>query len=158
MLDAEEQQAIEQTISKDLPRRMAVSDALSIVQKRKGWICDEQIEEIAAFLQMTPAEVDSVATFYSQIYRRPVGVHVIRLCDSICCHIMEYQKLHAHLMKRLRISFGETTADNFITYLPCSCLGHCEEAPVVMVDGQVIGHVTPEKLDILLEELGWNDR
>ena len=70
---------------------------------------------------------------------------------------MEYQKLHSHLQKRLAISFGDTTANNLITYLPVSCLGHCEEAPVVMVDGEVIGHVTLEKLDKILEGLGWND-
>ena len=157
MLSIEEQQAIEQTIHEGSPRRAAVSDALAIVQRKNGWVSDEHVEEIAAFLHMTPSEVDSIATFYSQIYRRPVGAHVICICDSISCHIMEYQKIRDHLQKRLTISFGETTADNLITLLPVSCRGHCEEAPVIMVDGGVIGHVTIEKLDTILEGLGWND-
>jgi len=156
MLTIEEQQAIEQAIHEGEPRRMAVSEALRIVQRKNGWVSDDQIQEVASFLRMTPAEVDSVATFYSHIYRRPVGRHVICICDSVSCHIMEYKALHDHLQDRLGISFGQTTADGLITYLPTSCLGHCEQAPAIMVDGQVIGHVTLNKLDLILEGLGWN--
>jgi NADH-quinone oxidoreductase subunit E len=156
MLSVEEQQEIEQSIG-NAPRRMAVSEALRVVQRKNGWISDEQIQEIAQFLHMTPSEVDSVATFYSHIYRRPVGRHVICICDSVSCHIMGYKSLHEHIQKRLGISFGQTTPDNLITYLPCSCLGHCEQAPVIMLDGRIIGHITPEKLDMILEELGWNN-
>ena len=80
-LVAEQQQIIREGI----PRRAAVSDALAIVQKKNGWVSDsEQVENIASFLHMTPAEVDSIATFYSQAYRRPVGAHAICLCDSVC--------------------------------------------------------------------------
>ena len=156
MLTEEDQHEIERAIHENEPRCMAVGAALAVVQRENGWVSDEQIQEIATFLHMTPAEVDSIATFYSMIYRRPVGRHVICVCDGVSCHIMGYKALHDHLQKCLKISLGETTTDNLITYLPCSCLGHCEQAPVIMVDGQVIGHMTPEKIDTILKGLGWN--
>jgi NADH-quinone oxidoreductase subunit E len=152
----EEQQTIEQAVCEGEPRRMAVCKALAAVQKKNGWVSDEQIQEVASLLQMTPAEVDSIATFYSMIYRQPVGRHVIRACDSVSCHIMGFRPIHDYLQKRLGISFGQTTDNRLITYLPCSCLGHCEQAPVIMVDDRIIGHITPEKIDTILEELGWN--
>ena len=155
MLTEAEQQQIEQAIHQGEPRRMAVGDALNIVQKRLGWVSDEQVQDVADFLRMTPAEVDSIATFYNMIFRRPVGRHVICICDCVSCHIMEYKKIHNHLQKRLGITLGQTTPDNLVTYLPCACLGHCEQAPVIMVDGEVVGLVTPEKIDTILERFGW---
>ena len=155
MLTQTEQEEIEATIHQGEPRRLAVGDALNIVQRRNGWVSDEQVQEIADFLQMTPAEVDSIATFYNMIFRRPVGRHVISICDCVSCHIMEYKKIHEHVQKRLGITLGQTTPDNLVTYLPCACLGYCEQAPAIMVDGKTIGHVTPETVDKILEEFGW---
>jgi NADH-quinone oxidoreductase subunit E len=155
MLTEIEQQEIERAIHPGEPRRMAVGDALNIVQKRNGWVSDEQVQKIADLLHMTPAEVDSIATFYNMIFRRPVGRHVLCICDSVSCHIMEYKAIHEYLQSRLGISLGQTTPDNLITYLPCACLGHCEQAPAIMVDGQVVGLVTPKKIDTILEDFGW---
>ena len=150
MLSEAEKNAIDAAIPPGEPRRMAVSDALSIVQKRTGWVSDEQVQEIAAFLGMTAAEVDSIATFYSMIFRRPIGRHLILICDSVSCHVMEYKKIHDHLQKRFGVPLGQTTADNRFTWLPCACLGHCQEAPAITVDGHVFGNVTPEEVDQIL--------
>ena len=84
-------------------RRAAVSEALKIVQRHRGWISDESVQEIAEYLDMTPDEVDAVATFYSVIRRRPVGRHVILICDSVTCWILGYETLLAHLLGRLGI-------------------------------------------------------
>ena len=157
MLTEEEKTEIEATIVPGTPRREVITEALNIVQKRTRWISDEQVQEIADFLQMTPAEVDSIATFYNMIFRRPVGRHVILICDSVSCHIMEYKKIHDHVQKRLGIQLGETTQDNLFTYLPCACLGQCEKAPVITGDGQIFGNVTPEKVDQILRDFGWKD-
>jgi NADH-quinone oxidoreductase subunit E len=155
MLTEEEKEEIEAAILPGIPRKEAITEALNIVQRRTRWISNEQVQEIADFLQMTPAEVDSIATFYNMIFRTPVGRHVIFICDSVSCHIMEYKKIHDHLQKRLGIPLGGTTEDNLFTYLPCACLGHCEKAPVITVDGQVFGNVTPEKVDQILKDFGW---
>jgi NADH-quinone oxidoreductase subunit E len=132
--------------------RAAASDALKIVQRHHGWVSDEHLGEVAARLDMTAAELDSLATFYSGIYRRPVGRHVIQLCDSIACWIMGCHPLREHLTARLGITWGETTADGRFTLLPAACLGVCEQAPAMIVDEDVHGNLTPAKMDEILNK------
>ena len=96
----------------------ACLEALKIVQKHQCWVTDEAIGEVASLLGMTPGELDSVATFYPFIFRRPVGRHVIFLCDTVSCWIMGYEALLAHLMNRLGIGMGQTIPDNRFTLLP----------------------------------------
>jgi NADH-quinone oxidoreductase subunit E len=132
--------------------RAAASDALKIVQRHHGWVSDEHLRELAALLAMTPDELDSVATFYSGIYRRPVGRHVIKLCDSVSCWIVGYNPVCEFLAKRLGIGLGQTTPDSRFTLLPCACLGLCEQAPAMMIDDDVHGDLTPEKVDEILRQ------
>jgi NADH-quinone oxidoreductase subunit E len=131
-------------------KRAAVCDALKLVQKRSGWVSDEAVREVAGLLEMTPEEVDEIATFYSNIYRRAVGRHVILLCDSVSCWIMGYHGLREHLQGRLGVELGQTTADGRFTLLPAACLGFCEQAPAIIVDEDVHGFLTPQKLDEVL--------
>lgn len=126
-------QAINHEVSLVPHKKAAVIEALKIVQQHRGWISDESVDAIAEHLEMSAAEVDSVATFYNLIFRRPVGLHVILLCDSISCYVMGYQKLYEALQKELNIKFGETTADKKFTLLPNACLGCCDHAPALMV-------------------------
>lgn len=128
----------------------AAPEALKIVQRRHGWVSDEHLAELAALLEMTPAELDSVATFYNLIFRRPVGKHVILLCDSVSCWVMGYDGLRAHLTRRLGIDFGQTTPDGLFTLLPVVCLGACDRAPVMMIDDRLFGNLDPEKVDAIL--------
>ena len=107
---------------------------------------------------MTPDELDGVATFYSLIFRRPVGQHVILLCDSISCWIMGYERLHTHLRSRLGITLGETTAVGQFTLLPIPCLGTCDHAPALMIDDELYRDLDPEKLDQVLEHYAQQGR
>jgi NADH-quinone oxidoreductase subunit E len=133
-------------------RRSACIDALNIVQRQRGWVSDESVKDIAAFLAMTPAEVDAVATFYSLIYRRPVGRTVIHLCDSISCWIMGCDRLCAHLRQTHGIGMGDTTPDGQFTLLPIPCLGACDHAPAVMINGELHADLDPARLDVLLRD------
>ena len=99
---------------------------------------------------MTPDELDSVATFYNLIFRRPVGRHVILVCDSVTCWVMGYDAVREHLTAQLGIELGETTADGCFTLLPIACLGACDQAPVMMIDGKLYGSLTPQKIDEIL--------
>jgi len=130
--------------------RAVVPEALKIVQGHRGWISDEAVADIAAYLDLTPDEVDAVATFYNLLFRRPVGRHVILLCDSVSCHLTGYDALREHLASRLGIGLGQTTADGRFTLLPVACLGLCEQAPAMMVDEDVHGNLTPQKVDEVL--------
>jgi NADH-quinone oxidoreductase subunit E len=121
------------------------------VQRRRGWLSDESIKDVASMLGMTPEELDAVATFYSFIFRKPVSRHVILVCDSISCWVMGYNPLLDGIMKKLCIGFGETTGDNRYTLLPISCLGACDRAPAMMVDEDLYGPVTLEIMEEILE-------
>jgi len=132
-------------------KKAAVIEALKIVQKHRGWISDDSVEAIADYLEISPAEVDSVATFYNLIFRKPVGRHVILLCDSISCYVMGYKKLQDALQNELKIKFGETTSDKRFTLLPNCCLGCCDRAPALMVDGDLFMDVKVEELSGILK-------
>ena len=132
-------------------RRCAILETLEIVQRRHGWVSDERLKAVADFLSLTVEEVDGVATFYNRIYRKPVGRHVILVCDSVSCWIMGFENILVHITKRLGIEFGETTPDGRFTLLPIQCLGACEQAPAIMIDGTLHGDLTPDKIDEILK-------
>jgi len=152
MLTEQEKEEIRAEMRNYDQRRGASTEALKIVQRHRGWVDEEGVREIAEFLDMTVHELDSIATVYNLIYRRPVGRHVILLCDSVSCWIMGYNPLLDHLRERLGIGLGETTEDNRFTLLPMACLGACDRAPVMMVDEDLHDHLTPEKIDQVLAD------
>ncbi len=152
MLSEEEKSEIRKELEQSASGRAACLEALKIVQSSRRWVSDEAIQELAPILDMTPVELDAVATFYPFIYRRPVGRHVIHLCDTASCWIMGYETVLAHLTQRLRITPGQTTADDRFTLLPVACLGACDLAPAMMVDRELHGRLTPEKIDRVLEK------
>ncbi|MGC8526826.1 NADH-quinone oxidoreductase subunit NuoE [Acidiphilium sp.] len=132
--------------------RAAGIDALKAVQKRHGHVSDDHLAEVAALLGMTPAELDGVATFYNLIFRRPVGRHVILLCDSVACWVMGATAARNLLRQRLGIEPGETTPDGRFTLLPIVCLGCCDRAPAMMIGDDLHGNLTPERIDAILEQ------
>ena len=146
-----EREAIDHEVSLVPHKKAAVIEVLKIVQQHRHWISDESVEAIADYLNMSAAEVDSVATFYNLIFRKPVGRHIILLCDSISCYVMGYQKLYKALQQELKIRFGETTADKKFTLLPNACLGCCDHAPALMIDEDLYRDIQPEDLTQILE-------
>jgi NADH-quinone oxidoreductase subunit E len=132
--------------------RSACIDALKLVQGNYGFVSDEYLKEIAGLLDMSPDELEGVATFYNLIFRRPVGRHIIRVCDSASCWVMGEESLLQHLEKRLGVNEGETTPDGRFTLLPSPCLGACDKAPVLLIGEKLYGNVTPAVLDEILSE------
>jgi NADH-quinone oxidoreductase subunit E len=133
-------------------RSAACIDALKIVQKHRGWISDEAVKEIAEELDISEEEVEGVATFYTRIYRKPVGRNIILICDSISCMIMGYKSLYEYISDKLTVRFGETTKDGRFTLLPITCLGDCDHAPALMINNDHYNDLTIEKLDEILEK------
>jgi NADH-quinone oxidoreductase subunit E len=152
VLSEKEKQEINAELAHCATKASASVEALNIVQHHRGWVSDEAVSDIAALLDMTTHELDAVATFYSFIFRKPVGRHVILVCDSISCWVMGYNPLLDTLKTGLGIAFGETTADKRFTLLPISCLGACDRAPAMMVDEDLHGPVTPETMDGILNQ------
>ncbi|MFW5823397.1 MAG: NADH-quinone oxidoreductase subunit NuoE [Marinobacter sp.] len=129
----------------------ACIEALKIVQRRHGWVPDGAIPAIARVLGIGPAAVEGVATFYSLIFRQPVGRHVILVCDSSSCFLTGFDELKQALVDQLGIDYGGTTDDRRFTLLPVCCLGACDGAPALMIDRDTYGPVTPEDVPGLLE-------
>jgi NADH-quinone oxidoreductase subunit E len=151
MLTEEEKKDILEEIKQYPYPAVACIDALKIVQNHRGWVSDESIKDIAQILEISNEEVDSVATFYSRIYRKPVGRNVILVCDSVSCMIMGYESVYNYISKKIGIGFGETTSDRRFTLLPISCLGDCDHAPAMMINNDHFNKLTVERIDELLD-------
>jgi NADH-quinone oxidoreductase subunit E len=150
-LTPEEMAEIDHEIALVPVRRAAAIEALKIVQQHRGWISDDSLQAIAGYLEISPEELDSVATFYNLVFRRPVGRNIILLCDSISCYVMGYEKIYEQIRERLGIAFGQTTPDGRYTLLPNPCLGTCDHAPALMINNELFRDVTEENLDEILD-------
>lgn len=151
MLNAGVQQAIQAELKHYPNRRAGCIEALKIVQRQEGWISDESLRQLAEFLHLPVAELEGVATFYNLLYRKPVGRHVILLCDSVSCWIMGYDRIYEQLKSELGAAFGQTSADGAFTLLPNPCLGACERAPAMLIDGTLHSNLRPDALAEILQ-------
>jgi len=149
MLTEDERRKIRDAIAGSRGKREAALDALKIVQEHRGWVSDE-LKDVAQMLEMTPVELDSIATFYDRIFRKPVGKHVITICDSASCWVTGSVNLIDHLLSTLGVSLAETTGDGQFTVLLTACLGACDQAPAMMVDDVLYGNLTVSRIDEIL--------
>ncbi len=132
------------------PRSACVA-AMKFIQDRRGWVNDEAMAWLSKKLDVNLSDLESVATFYSLVFRKPVGKHVILMCDSVSCWIMGCESVRDHLRRRLGIDLGQTTPDQRFTWLTIPCLGACDMAPAMMVDEILCGPLTPELIDKILD-------
>src|SRR5258708_36062264 len=137
MLTTEVRQEIEAKLA-HYPNKQAVCiEAMLAVQRHRGWVSDENMRDLSALLGLSVADMDGVATFYNLIRRKPVGRHVALICDSVSCWIMGCERIRDHLCNSLDTPIGGTTADGRFTLLPIVCLGACDHAPAMMIDGKL---------------------
>lgn len=145
-----ERHEIEEEVHHYPDSRAASIGALKIVQKHRGWVPDAAIPILAKMIGSDAADLEGVATFYSLIFRQPVGRHVITVCDSISCHLTGYDELRTALEAKLGVRYGQTTPDQRFTLLPICCLGACDRGPTMMIDEDLHGDVDPAGLDKIL--------
>jgi NADH-quinone oxidoreductase subunit E len=151
LTDKEKKEINEEMLSYPYPSAACI-DALKIVQKYRGWISEDAIEDISRELNMSVEEVDSVSTFYTRIYRKPVGRNVILVCDGVSCMVMGYETIYNQISAILKIGFGETTTDGRFTLLPVTCLGDCDHAPAFMINNELYNNLTSDSIDKILEK------
>jgi len=150
ILTQQDREEIEKCCMRVPLKSAACIEGLKIIQQNHRWVSDEAIKELGEILLMSAEAVDSVATYYNLIFRRPVGRHVILVCDSVSCWLMGYEMLLIALSNKLAIKFGETTDDDRFTLLPIVCLGTCDHAPAMMIDEDLHRDLTIDKLDEIL--------
>jgi NADH-quinone oxidoreductase subunit E len=134
----------------DDPRAASIG-ALKIVQKRHGWVPDAAMPAIGRQLGISAADLEGVATFYNLIFRRPVGRHVIKVCDSVACFLTGYEAVRDEVCRQVGLAFGQTSPDGRFTLLPICCLGACDRGPVLMINDDTHFDVSPQDVAALLE-------
>src|ERR687889_1169371 len=131
-------------------KRAVLLPALHHIQHTYNWIPVQAMEEVAAFLELAPAEVMDTATFYEEYWLRPKGQYLIQVCRSLSCEICGHEDLTDHCRRKLGIEVGETTPDGRFTLVELECLGACGTAPVALVNEVLHEDLTVEKLDEVL--------
>lgn len=130
----------------------AVMPALHMVQHAYGWVPPQAMEEIAAFLGLSPAEVLDTASFYEEYWLKPRGKHLVSVCRSIACEFCGQPEVTEAIKRRLKIEVGETTDDEQFTLIELECIGACGGAPAMLVDETLHEHVSPEKVGEILDD------
>ncbi len=134
-------------------KRSAVIAALHAVQHEKGHLPQASMDAVAGYLGIPPIQVYEVASFYSMFETRPCGRHHISVCTNISCMLCGGEDILSHLEKRLGIKVGESTADGrFYLKQEEECLAACNGAPMMMVNHVYFEHLTPAKVDQILDD------
>lgn len=144
---------IEMLVDKYGKDRSSLMPVLQEIQKKYKYIPDFAQQEIARVLDIHPVEVNSVISFYSFLYRKPQGRHIVRLCKTITCDMAGKDSIVKAIERELGIKFGETTKDSRITLEYVNCLGMCDQGPALLINERVYPKVTPEKAVQIIDEL-----
>jgi NADH-quinone oxidoreductase subunit E len=123
---------------------------LQAAQDSYGYTPPAAIDQIAEVTGIPAAEIYGVITFYRQFRLKPVGRHLIRVCEGTACHVVGGPLISRTVADELQISPDETSADGLFTFTLVACLGCCSLAPVLMIDDQTYGRMTPQKVRSLL--------
>ena len=150
-LSADELRELDAVLPHYPDRRAAAATAMRVVQRRRRWLSDEALVDIGEYLGMSVEELDGLATFANMLFRRPVGRHIVLVCDSFACWSLGYAELREAMQTQLGVSLGETTADGRFTLLPIVCLGACDRGPAMIVDADLYGPVAPGDVAAILE-------
>ena len=134
-------------------KRAVLLPALHAIQHEYNWIPAQAMEEVAAFLEMSPAEVMDTATFYEEYWLKPKGKYLIQVCRSLSCEICSSNDLTSMVKEKLGIELGETTPDGRFTLIELECLGACGTAPVALVNEYLHEELTPGRLQEIIDQL-----
>ena len=145
---ARAQEIIEANLSLDGP----ALPILHTLQKEFGYIDRQAVPLIAQALNLSRAEVHGVVSFYHDFRETPPGRHVLKLCRAEACQSMGADMLADQVREKLRIGWGETTADGRVTLEPVFCLGLCACAPAAMLDDRVFGALDDTRLSALIDQ------
>ena len=155
-LTPERRAQLDAIISKYPPdrKRSAVLAALYLVQEQQGYLTGSGMRHVAPLLDLTPAEVEDVATYYVMFHRQPVGKYVLQVCRTLSCALNGAERVTEALSEKLGIGVGETDASGMFTLLEFECLGACDRAPVVMVNNELWHEcLAPDEAGRLIDEI-----
>ncbi|MEK6559740.1 MAG: NADH-quinone oxidoreductase subunit NuoE [Planctomycetota bacterium] len=143
---------VEKVLEKYKDARGALIPILQAVQVGYGYLPEPIIDFIAERLKISTNEIIGVATFYAQFHLKPRGQHIIKVCCGTACHVKNARSLSVKVHEKLKINVNETSKDKLFTFEEVSCLGACGIAPVVVIDEDVHGELSPDKLGGILDK------
>ena len=152
-------QKIQLEMKKYPSRRSALVGALHAAQQEYGYLSPEVVGEVAGLFDFDPNALNELVTFYSMLYREPVGKYVLGVCDSLTCYLVGSDRTIDYLSQLLEVSVGGTTPDGLFTLQRAECLAACEAGPVMLVNDihheNLIyhGNLTPERLEAIVQDL-----
>ena len=150
---AETKQELDRIFGRYTTKQAALLPVLYLAQREFGYVSLEAMEYVAGIVDLTPARVYEVATFYTMYNKQPVGKYFIQVCTNISCALMGGMDLFAYLSKKLGIAEGQTTKDGRFTLVKVECLGACGNAPMMQVNDDYHEDLAPAKVDEILKSL-----
>jgi len=144
---------LDQIIAANIQRPGALMVVLNETQSKIGYVSPEMESYIARKLRVSVGAVHGVVTFYSFFTTEPRGQHTMKFCMGTACYVGGMPQLMEKAKQLTRTEIGRTTPDGKLTMEVCRCVGACSQAPVVMVDDEVVGHVKPNKFPQLIKKL-----
>ncbi len=151
--DDEMETKISELLKRYPTKQAALLPVLWLCQEKWGWLSSGVLKAIADRLDLSPAFVEGVTTFYTMYHTEPTGKYLVQVCTTLSCQLCGASGLVEHLKERFGIDFGETTPDGRFTLLGVQCLGACGEGPVVQINNDYYTRLTVETLDQILDEL-----
>lgn len=151
-LSSERLQEVDEWIAKypAEQRQSAVMSTLRIVQEVHGYLTQDMMNAVAAYLNMPPIAVYEVASFYTMFETKLVGEHLINVCTNVSCQLRGSSEIVSHIEQKLKIKVGETTSDGRFTLRAVECLAACVNAPMMQIDKQYHENLTVETIDSIL--------
>ena len=134
-------------------KRAAIMPTLWLAQEEFGWLSHDVLAYVAELLELSPAFVASVASFYTMYYRRPMGKHHVQVCTNLSCALVGSDRILDCLRRRLGIDVGQTTADGRFSLSEVECLASCGTAPMMQIDDDYWENLSPERTLEIIDRL-----
>jgi NADH-quinone oxidoreductase subunit E len=150
-MSPERAQKSEELIGRYPRAQSALIPFLQFCQEQDGHVTRQAIDDAAELVGLTPGEVESIASFYTLLFKEPIGKHVIQVCRTLSCMLRGADDLQAHIKRRLGIRNLQTSVDGMFTYEEVECLAACDRAPCLQHNLEFHYDVTPADFDTLLE-------
>jgi len=141
---------IDKIIAKYKPEAASLIPVLQAVQAKLGYVPEPAMEQIATRLNIPASKVYGVVTFYAQFHLRPQGRNILRVCCGTACHVQGGKQILESIKQSLKLSSDHTTPDGKFTLQEVACLGCCGLAPVLMLNEEVHGKLTKEKIEEII--------
>ena len=150
---AEMKKRFEWILTRYPTKEAALLPTLHLVQQEWGWISPEAVHTVSELLDLSPATIFGVVSFYDMYNQKPVGKYYLKVCTNLSCMVNRAYDLHDHLCERLGVTPGETTKDGRFTVGEVECLGSCDTAPVMQVNNEYHEKLSIAKVDELIAKL-----